>query len=404
MKKFWQLNIGVKKFVSIILVVVPQVSIFFLLRKLLLDQILSNAVQSQNTILFYKGIYLASFAISAFFGSFTLIKIQRKKHFIISYLYRLSAILSILFFENSTNIAIPIVFLGSSFGMGFPSDLAFLADNVDIDIRGRVSGYALFFTFIIVMILIMFSSYSNASQTTNTVCIFILQFTSIGVLLLHSSWDFPIRVSISLKKIKENKKFMLFLIPWMIFSLVNGLNIFLTSIIEVSKFSDTATVIQFLSSCIFCIVAGIVADYYGRKPGLLIGFVVLGIVYSLVPYMKVPFIDILTSFLNGMAWSFIMVSFLFTIVGDLSPLGCKEIYYAISGIMWLVIETSFAFISSVVTFQFPITIVSTILSLSMFLSVIPLLYSSETIPPGKIVDRRLNNYFEKVLKILDKKE
>jgi hypothetical protein len=37
----------------------------------------------------------------------------------------------------------------------------------------------------------------------------------------------------------------------------------------------------------------------------------------------------------------------------------------------------------------------------MFFSVIPLLYASETIPQNKLVDRRISNYLEKVLKLLE---
>lgn len=401
MNKFWRINISRRLVLSILLILVPQVSIFFILRTLLLDQILENALVNQSLILFNKGIYLASFAIFAFFGSFYLIKTKRKQFFILSFLYRVTAILSILFFKNGIITIVPCFLLGSSFGLGFPSDLSFLADNVEVDKRGRVSGLTLFTTFILVMMILMLSSSYNFSITQNTGVIFALQFTSIGVLFLYSSWNTPPRISISLRKIKENKKFVLYLLPWMMFSLANGANIFFSGMIEVSELSQFATLIQYLSSCIFCILAGIISDYYGRKPTLLIGFVILGVAYSLAPYMINPTIDILSSFFTGIAWSFIMVSFLFTIVGDLSPMGCREIYYAVSGIFWMVIETSLAFVSSVFTILLPVSIVSSILSVSMFLSVIPLLYSSETIPQNKLVDRRISAYFEKVLELLE---
>jgi hypothetical protein len=404
MIKFWQLSVSPKKIFLIMLNLVPQLSIFFLLRTFFLDQILENAGLEKNTALLFKGVYLGILALSAFLGSFFLIQIQRRTFFIISFLYRVIAIISILFFKTRMMAIVPCFLLGSSFGLGFPSDLAFLADNVDVEVRGRVSGFTLFSTFIFVMSLLMLSSGFEFSIFKNTLAIFILQFTSIGVLFLYSDWDRLARIPISIRKIRENKKFTLYLIPWILFSLANGIMTFLSAIIEVSELTEIATLVMYLSSCIFCIIAGVISDYYGRKPALLIGFVILGIVYSVVPYMKSPAIDVFSSLLTGMAWSFIMVSFLFTIVGDIGPLGCREIYYAISGIMWMVIETSMAFVSSVVTLQFPITIVSSILSLSMFLSVIPLLYASETIPQNKLVDRRLSNYFENVLKLLEVKE
>ena len=99
-----------------------------------------------------------------------------------------------------------------------------------------------------------------------------------------------------------------------------------------------------------------------------------------------------------------MVSFLFTIVGDLSIKGCREFFFAINGTLWMVIETSLAFLSTVITILIPVSIISSILSVSMFLSVIPLLYAPETLPQSKIVDRRISNYLQKVLKILEVKD
>ena len=99
-----------------------------------------------------------------------------------------------------------------------------------------------------------------------------------------------------------------------------------------------------------------------------------------------------------------MVSFLFTIVGDLSLEGCREIFFAINGTLWMVIETSLAFAANVISIPIPVNIISSLLSVSMFLSVIPLLYAPETLPSSKIVDRRISNYLQKVLKILEVKE
>ena len=96
-----------------------------------------------------------------------------------------------------------------------------------------------------------------------------------------------------------------------------------------------------------------------------------------------------------------MVSFLFTVVGDLSAGGSRAVYFAVSGVLWILIETGFAFVSGIVHLRLPVGVVSSILSLVMFLCIMPLLYLPETLPRSKIVDRRMSDYFERVLKALE---
>ena len=165
-----------------------------------------------------------------------------------------------------------------------------------------------------------------------------------------------------------------------------------------------AVILQYITSIIFFILAGVISDRYGRKIAILIGFVMLGFSYFLVPSIETPAIDYTVSIFSGAAWGLIMIPFLFTISGDIGPEGGREIYYAISGVFWMVIETGFTFISSAVTILFPINILSSFLSIIMFVTVIPMLLIPETLPRNKISDRRINDYFERVLKTLEEKE
>lgn len=401
MVKFWEFKITFQEIITILLIIVPQISIFFLLRTSLLDIILESSLNSQSSILLYKGIYLGALSLSAIIGSYLFKKTKRKTSYLICYIYRIIAILSLIIINKSYLVFIPIFLLGTSYGIGFPIDLSFLADNTEFEERGRVSGFTLFITFVTVVILLVVSNIYDFSISQYALLMLLFQFSSIGSIILFTHWEKTPNISVPVKRIKENKKYMLYLLPWLMFSIANGANIFFSRMVENSELAGISTLIKFASSCIFCLVAGTLADYYGRKPAFLIGFVILGVSYSLNPYINNPLFDILTSLLSGSAWSFIMVSYLFTIVGDLGPHGGKEIYYAISGVNWMVIETSFAFLSSVSYLVLPIGIISTILSASMFIAVIPLLYATETLPEKKIADRLLSNYFNKVLELLN---
>ena len=109
MRKYWNLQATRRKLVSILLTIIPPVSVFFILRSVLLDQILENALADQSTILAAKGVYLTALTISALFGGFYLQKIDRERLFIIILVYRLWAIATILLFQSGSMIFIPCV-------------------------------------------------------------------------------------------------------------------------------------------------------------------------------------------------------------------------------------------------------------------------------------------------------
>jgi len=400
MSKFWQIGISRTNLLTIILILVPQISVFFLLRTFFLEQILINAGLDQRGTLFCQGIYLASLAISAIIGSSISQKVDRRIFFLMTLSYRVLSSASILVFQNAV---IPCFLLGSSFGLGFPSDQAFLADNTEAEVRGRVSGIIFCLTFVLVLIVLAGPGY-DFSITQNTIMIIALQLLSTGALLINSSWESPTRIPMSLGIVRKNSAFVQYLLPWSMFSFVNGAVLFLWDMAPTTTVTALAVLVKYIGSIIFFIIAGIMADRYGRKITLLIGYVMLGLTYFLFPTIDNPIMDITISLFSGIAWSFILVSFLFTIVGDLSQEGSREFYFAISGLIWMVIETGFAFVSSIVTPVIPLSTLSSILSLVMFLSVIPLLTLQETLPRSKIRDRRISNYFERVLKTIEEND
>jgi MFS family permease len=404
MSKYWQITVSRAKLLSILILIVPPISVFFMLRSFLLDQILENAMLSQNWALFSKGVYLFALALSALLGSIYLQRIERKRLFIITLIYRLLAIVSIMVFQDGFSVLVPCIFLGSSFGLGFPSDLSYLSDNTEVEERGKISGISLCLTFVTVMILMMVSTGIGLPIAQNVVILLVVQVISGGIIILNNSWNDPSRISVSISRIMKSRTFLRYMIPWAMFSFVNGSVNFLWQMLDTYEVRPGAVMVQYLASIIFFFISGVVSDYYGRKTTIIVGFVLLGLSYFLVPSIETELIDYSMSIFSGAAWSFIMVPLLFSIAGDLGPKGGREPYYAISGLFWMVIETGFTFISSVVELTLDISIVSSILSLVMFLAVIPLLSIPETLPRSKISDRRISDYFERVLLTLEEED
>ena len=401
MSGFWNFKVGRNVLLSILLVVIPPISVFFILRYFFLDDILYGAQLGDSWVLIAKGVYLLALGVSAIVGSVLSQMFNKRRLFTGIIFFRLFSPFLILFFSSGLYVLIPCLFLGASFGLGFPLDLAFLADHTYQEERGRVSGFVLSLTFITFFVLSTVSGIFGFSLTQNTLLLVFLQLLSFGALMMGSLWGENVLPGLSGDPVWKNRVFLMYLLPWSMFSLVNGAVIFLWELVVLSEISAASVVVKYVGSIVFFIVAGIITDYYGRKPALLLGFVLLGFSYFMFPAISSPLIDLIVGLFTGVAWSFIMVSFLFTVVGDLSAGGSRAVYFAVSGVLWILIETGFAFVSGIVHLRLPVGVVSSILSLVMFLCIMPLLYLPETLPRSKIVDRRMSDYFERVLKALE---
>jgi len=197
------------------------------------------------------------------------------------------------------------------------------------------------------------------------------------------------------------RELFLYLVPWVMFCLVNWME---APLLE-NLFGDLYSLIGFIEVAIaglFALAGGIIADFSGRKRVIIIGFVILGIEYAMLSLLSGVSVSwcIYTAF-DGIAWGMFASVFFMTLWGDLAGDYEKEKYYVVGGLPYLLA----GFLSILVKPYVGVIPLGTAFSLAsffLFLAVLPLMYAPETLPEKKIRERELKDYIEKAKKIREK--
>jgi MFS family permease len=159
--------------------------------------------------------------------------------------------------------------------------------------------------------------------------------------------------------------------------------------------------LQYLSVSISAFMSGIVGDYYGRKRALIPGLILLGVSYALFSYVTSPTTYLFIKLVTGIAWGFLVTNIL-TTLGDLAAKNHSEKFFAIGGIAPLILSYLFQGLTSILEIPIDPSVLSSLLSITLFVSVVPLVYAPETLPEDKMRSRRLREYMRKVRDVLDR--
>jgi DHA1 family bicyclomycin/chloramphenicol resistance-like MFS transporter len=162
----------------------------------------------------------------------------------------------------------------------------------------------------------------------------------------------------------------------------------------------TGRVLQYVSSGLFAFIAGVLADYFGRKQPIIIGLIVLGGSYAFVGLATSPLSWMIFLISSGVAWGMLMVSLGITAFGDLASHGSKERVFVIATIIPLMAHVSFSSVTEAFSLYAPANVLSTVLSIILFVSVLPVLRASETLPENKLRARRMKKYFRKLEEVV----
>jgi len=219
------------------------------------------------------------------------------------------------------------------------------------------------------------------------------------------------------KKVKytsvlTNRSFILYFIPWLMFTLINYMTIPIqSSIINQETYTYLAQ-IEAMVTAIVAVICGFVADKMGRKRLSILGFVMLGIGYAIIGLATVgvgatiagttatvensPNLMIASTvfiIIDGIAWGIFYVLFLFTLWGDLGQDKQSDKFYFLGALpyvssyfMQLLFTPSLINIQAYTIFSFA--------SFFLFLAVLPLFYAPETLPEKIMKDRDLKSYIE----------
>ena len=367
-----------------------------------------NMLYSEELVLY--SIYYSSVAISAIIGAKFAPRFRRLLLVLWPFLGVIATMSLTLISQNSIwyNGSIAL-FFGISIGVGLPSCLSYFADSAPIENRGFAAGIIwsllgfsiLFFAFV----------YGFGTQVMVIALAIWRVLGGIGFLVFSSKYDTVLRKqegssmqkSPSFLELIRKREVLLYLFPWMMFSIIN----FVEAPILTRVFGDGFVLLQILEYAIvglIAVVGGYISDIVGRKRVIIAGFVMLGATYAIMSAVflvsDAEYLMYLFFALDGVTWGLLATVFMTVIWGDLGEDFAKDKYYVLGGLPFLLAGIWSLIVQPFV--DFPPWGAFSLASFLLFLAVLPLVFAPETLPAKTMKDKALKSYLEKAQKIKDK--
>ena len=348
-------------------------------------------------------IYYVGIAVTAILGAKFFPRARTMSLYLWLFMGAIATVLLATFSSNGILADASLAFFfGASIGIGLPSCLSYFADSTSVENRGFVGGIiwsTVGFTVLIFAFLI-----SMLGQWEAIIVLTIWRLLGgICFPVLNRKHTKPAaRKSPSYLELIRKREILLYLFPWVMFSLINFAEAPLLERVFGAEFFAFVQLVEFAFIGIFAIVGGIVADVAGRKRVVIAGFVMLGIEYAaLSAFSNSPVALYLFLTLDGITWGLLFSVFFMALWGDLGENYEKEKYYTLGGLPFILatflsvlIKPYASVISTTTAFSFA--------SFFLFLAVLPLMYAPETLPEKNIKDRELKSYMEKAKKVKEK--
>jgi MFS family permease len=366
----------------------------------------SEIFQGLGSSLFWlyvgQAVFFVSVAFSAITGSVMSEKISRRKFLWSWTAFGVLVTALAPFFQGLLFSLFFAALLGVSFGLGFPSCVSFLADSTVIEERARVSGIFILAVFIVLSLAI--AVISRLSLGIVEIILLCIALRSTGFLsLVLDCCEREKGKEKSWRTILGYKDFLFYLFPWLMFSTANGLASIVGSGLpqspDYAAAFATGNTLHWMGTGIFAFISGVLADRFGRKQPIIIGLVLLGISYAFLGIATSPLSWLVQLTTSGIAWGMLTVVYI-AIPGDLAFPGSKERFYALGTIIPFIMYVSFSGISTLPGITIPVSALSSILTIVLFASVIPVLRASETLPESKVRARKVKEHIEKVGKLV----
>jgi MFS family permease len=376
---------------------------WFFVFQLNIDSIFNRVVTDTSWKIMAQFLFYSTGIISAIVGSIISRKVNHRRFLLSWVIVGLLSMISLIFFQGSIFAAIISVLLGVSFGLGLPTSMAKIANGVTVNRRGRIAGITILLTFIMAFIALSLNRVVGSGVTTLILLATAVRSVSIlGFINIKRSIDTrKVKTKLSKSQLKE---FVFYIIPWLIFTVSSGLA---WNQVPISSEYDFAialgSVVRYILIAFFGLIWGIVADRKGRKKPVIIGLVLLGISYFLLGFAMSPYSVFAYLSLAGVAWGSFFTMYL-VIPGDLSYPEERGKFYAIGTILPIIILFGLSLIPESLSVIFSESSFSQILSLLLFLSIIPILRAKETLPESEIQRREMEDYTDKLGRVIQELE
>lgn len=373
-----------------------------LIRKLMLDY--------QASFLVW-GIHFGGITISALIGASVGKKIGNRALFMIIWM-TLGIVASlfplILNIANFSGVLGLSFFIGVSLGLGMPNCMGYFTNYTNVENRGRLGGLIMLFSGLGLLLLGLtaFTDFTlEALVLAGWRGFGLLTFLLIEPSSLKSERDVIAKEkngSQSFRSIINQRSFILYFIPWIMFSLVNYLSAPVQFEVLGNNFNFLITIGNGIMA-VSAVAGGFLTDYFGRKRTAIIGFVLLGICYAFLGMYPENLLSwYFYTVVNGVAWGLLFVIFVIAIWSDISYSSASDKYYAI-GVAPFFISKFLQFVmGDLISHSVDRYALFSFTAFFLFLAVLPLFYAPETLPEKQIRERELKSYIEKAQKAKEK--
>jgi MFS family permease len=359
---------------------------------------------AESAVIF--GINFLGIILSALLGSFFISKYKRRMNFL---LYWMSAgiIFSLLpIVINSNSFAGLIVLatsLGFYFGLGMPICMGYYSAVTKTGNRARLSGMIILSIGIGFFLL---KSIGGADAILTSLGLVTWRSLGLTILVLLKPKEKSIdqKTRLSYRAIISDRPFLLYFVPWLMFSLVNDLALPASQNLFPETFVSFSTMLENLLAGTVAVIGGFFADSAGRKRLTLAGFALLGLGYAILGFVPESFLGWwFYIIVDGIAWGIFSTIFLITVWGDLAQGQNSEKYYILGSLPYLLSNFTRislgSYVAATVTDLFA---VFSFAAFFLFLAVLPVVYAPETLPEKTIKELELKKYVEKAQKEVEK--
>ena len=409
-------SVANNKDIAIAILLVTNAFVWYYFIIITLQTIVQTTQVNQSTIWLIWTLHFAGIAFSALIAASLAKKIKNRSTFILFWMI-LGVVLSVISIwadltSISSILALSLLF-GVSLGLGMPSCMGYFTESVTVEKRGRIGGIIFLLSGLIIVALGLIAGGSIGVQT-----VILTGWRLFGLVVFLAFFiSQPVKEklekshTIGYKSLLNQRVFLLYLIPWLLFSLINYLTIPLqTSIIQNMQANsvnipsvDYLRTIENMLMAIFAVIAGFLADFVGRKRLSIIGFAVLGLSYSLLGiFPENPLSWYFYTAVDGAAWGILFVIFVITIWGDLSYGLNSEKYYAVGVLPFFISYFLRLIAGNNIVATIPKEAIFSLTAFILFLAVLPLIYAPETLPEKQRKDRELKNYIDKAQRVKEK--
>ena len=348
--------------------------------------------------------YLLSILGSAIIGSMLSERLNRRRFFGFWILFGVLTTISFALFEDPTIFLFLSILSGISFGIGFPSCLAFINDSTATDERARVSGATMLITFVILMVFI--GSVGSLEVIHALILTAIFRAISFFTLLIDPCERTPSKKT-TWKSVFTTNGFDLYFVSWLMYYGAGGLTAFVGSWLPSSDWDTLESLGLLLNWAVGVGIIGFLSsfasDFFGRRRVIMLGLISLGLSYAIFGVTLTGPTYLITQIFFGASYGIMFINFFMTTLGELSPRGSKERYFA-AGSIFLILPSSIQLIANITKIQVDPSIIAAIMTIILFVAVLPLLYAPETMPSEKLRARKFRKYLKKVKKVVEEEE